>query len=177
MWHAARRSLGDHARAAGITRTVVVSIVGIDHMQDYPYYRSQRAHEQAVLAQLGVEGQQHDEADEPQRRARHDILDLLRGEDQALRMAMSMSMPMRPSAVLLPAKEALHRAPLRLPRAPRRSAAPCALRGEEPLLLVARLPAAQHVLERDGFVSVSVVSVPVPVVLVFEAFCKMDGRS
>lgn len=46
----AARSLGDHARAAGITRTVVVSIVGIDHMQDYPYYRSQRAHEQAVLA-------------------------------------------------------------------------------------------------------------------------------
>lgn len=45
----AARSLGDHARAAGITRTVVVSIVGIDAMQDYPYYRSQLAHEQAIL--------------------------------------------------------------------------------------------------------------------------------
>lgn len=46
----AARSLGEHARAAGITRTVAISIVGIDDMQDYGFYRAQRAHEQAVRA-------------------------------------------------------------------------------------------------------------------------------
>jgi uncharacterized protein YbjT (DUF2867 family) len=46
----AARSLGEHARTAGITRTVAISIVGIDDMQDYGFYRAQRAHEQAVRA-------------------------------------------------------------------------------------------------------------------------------
>lgn len=45
---AALRSLGEHSRAAGISRTVAVSIVGIDEMQDYGFYRAQRAHEEAV---------------------------------------------------------------------------------------------------------------------------------
>ena len=44
----AARSLGRHAAAAGVPRTVAISIVGIEHMQDYGFYRAQRAHEQAV---------------------------------------------------------------------------------------------------------------------------------
>ena len=43
---AAAERLGAAARAAGVRRTVVVSIVGIDRMQDYGYYRAQLAHEQ-----------------------------------------------------------------------------------------------------------------------------------
>ena len=45
----AARSLGRHAAAAGVPRTVAISIVGIEHMQDYGFYRAKRAHEQAVL--------------------------------------------------------------------------------------------------------------------------------
>lgn len=44
----AAAGLGDHARAAGVPRSVAISIVGIEEMQDYPFYRAQLAHEQAV---------------------------------------------------------------------------------------------------------------------------------
>lgn len=47
-FHAAMRGLGEAARRAGVTRTVVTSIVGIDRMQDYGFYRAQLAHEQAA---------------------------------------------------------------------------------------------------------------------------------
>ena len=45
----AAQRLGAAARAAGVERTVVVSIVGIDRMQDYGYYRAQLAHERTSL--------------------------------------------------------------------------------------------------------------------------------
>ncbi|MGO1946554.1 MAG: SDR family oxidoreductase [Brachybacterium alimentarium] len=44
----AMETLGAAARNAGISRTVVTSIIGIDHMQDYGFYRAQLAHEQAA---------------------------------------------------------------------------------------------------------------------------------
>lgn len=44
----AARVLGEHATAAGVARTVAISILGIDHMQDYPFYRAQLRHERAV---------------------------------------------------------------------------------------------------------------------------------
>ncbi|WP_040156756.1 SDR family oxidoreductase [Mobilicoccus massiliensis] len=44
----AARTLGEAATAAGIARTVAVSIVGIDRTQDFPFYRTQLAHEAAV---------------------------------------------------------------------------------------------------------------------------------
>ena len=44
----AARSLGRHAAAAGVPRTVAISIVGIEHMQDYGFYRAQLRHEHAV---------------------------------------------------------------------------------------------------------------------------------
>ncbi|MGP5125569.1 SDR family oxidoreductase [Brachybacterium tyrofermentans] len=47
-FHEAMSGLGDAARRAGVTRTVVTSIVGIDGMQDYGFYRAQLAHEQAA---------------------------------------------------------------------------------------------------------------------------------
>ncbi|WP_394216658.1 SDR family oxidoreductase [Brachybacterium vulturis] len=47
-FEAAASVLGGHAREAGVGRTVAVSIVGIDHMQDYPFYRAQLRHERAV---------------------------------------------------------------------------------------------------------------------------------
>lgn len=46
-WTTARR-LGAAAEAAGVPRTVLVSIVGIDEMQDYGFYRAQLVHEQAA---------------------------------------------------------------------------------------------------------------------------------
>lgn len=49
QWYqAAMRGLGEAAHRAGVTRTVVTSIVGIDGMQDYGFYRAQLAHEQAA---------------------------------------------------------------------------------------------------------------------------------
>lgn len=50
-FEAAARTLGEHAVAAGVPRTVAISIVGIDRMQDYGFYRAQLVHEQAVRAQ------------------------------------------------------------------------------------------------------------------------------
>jgi len=47
---AAMRTLGAAAEAAGIRRTVVISIVGIDRMQDYGFYRAQLVHEDAARA-------------------------------------------------------------------------------------------------------------------------------
>jgi uncharacterized protein YbjT (DUF2867 family) len=41
-------NLGHAATAAGVRRTVVLSIVGIDESQDYPYYRAKLAHERAT---------------------------------------------------------------------------------------------------------------------------------
>ena len=41
-------NLGRAATAAGVRRTVVLSIVGIDESQDYPYYRAKLAQEQAT---------------------------------------------------------------------------------------------------------------------------------
>src|SRR5699024_2775876 len=41
----AMRTLGAAAESAGIRRTVVTSIVGIDRMQDYGFYRAQLVHE------------------------------------------------------------------------------------------------------------------------------------
>lgn len=49
-FEAAARSLGQHAAAAGVPRTVAISIVGVDRMQDYGFYRAQLVHEQAVRA-------------------------------------------------------------------------------------------------------------------------------
>ncbi len=40
--------LGRAATAAGVQRTVPLSIVGIDESQDFPYYRAKLAHEQAT---------------------------------------------------------------------------------------------------------------------------------
>lgn len=48
-WYtAAMRNLGAAAEAAGVPRTVIISIVGIDRMQDYGFYRAQLVHEQAA---------------------------------------------------------------------------------------------------------------------------------
>jgi uncharacterized protein YbjT (DUF2867 family) len=44
----AATNLGRAATAAGVRRTVVLSIVGIDESQDYPYYRAKLAHERAT---------------------------------------------------------------------------------------------------------------------------------
>ncbi|ATG52994.1 hypothetical protein CFK38_16825 [Brachybacterium vulturis] len=44
----AARVLGEHAMSARVPRTVAISILGIDHMQDYPFYRAQLRHEHAV---------------------------------------------------------------------------------------------------------------------------------
>jgi uncharacterized protein YbjT (DUF2867 family) len=41
-------NLGRAATAAGVRRSVVLSIVGIDESQDFPYYRAKLAHEQAT---------------------------------------------------------------------------------------------------------------------------------
>ena len=41
-------NLGLAATAAGVQRSVVLSIVGLDESQDYPYYRAKLAHEQAT---------------------------------------------------------------------------------------------------------------------------------
>jgi uncharacterized protein YbjT (DUF2867 family) len=41
-------NLGRAATAAGVRRTVVLSIVGIDESQDYPYYRAKLAQEHAT---------------------------------------------------------------------------------------------------------------------------------
>jgi len=46
----AATNLGRAATAAGITRSVVLSIVGLDESQDYPYYRAKLAHEKATRA-------------------------------------------------------------------------------------------------------------------------------
>ena len=40
--------LGRAATAAGVRRSVVLSIVGLDESQDYPYYRAKLAHERAT---------------------------------------------------------------------------------------------------------------------------------
>jgi uncharacterized protein YbjT (DUF2867 family) len=42
------RSLGRAAKAAGVRRTVVLSIVGVDRATDYAYYRAKLAHERAT---------------------------------------------------------------------------------------------------------------------------------
>ncbi|GAA1487854.1 SDR family oxidoreductase [Brachybacterium sacelli] len=47
-FQAAARNLGEHAAAAGVARTVAISIVGIDRMLDYGFYRAQLLHEDAV---------------------------------------------------------------------------------------------------------------------------------
>ena len=44
----AAHNLGHAATAAGVTRTVVLSIVGIDRGQDYGYYAAKLAHERAT---------------------------------------------------------------------------------------------------------------------------------
>lgn len=41
-------NLGSAARAAGVRRTVVLSIVGVDRSQDYPWYVATLAHERAT---------------------------------------------------------------------------------------------------------------------------------
>ncbi len=41
-------NLGRAATAAGVPRSVVLSIVGLDESQDYGYYRAKHAHEQAT---------------------------------------------------------------------------------------------------------------------------------
>lgn len=46
----AMHTLGAAAEATGIRRTVVISIVGIDRMQDYGFYRAQLVHEDAARA-------------------------------------------------------------------------------------------------------------------------------
>jgi uncharacterized protein YbjT (DUF2867 family) len=43
-------NLGRAATAAGVPRSVVLSIVGLDESQDYPYYRAKLAHERATRA-------------------------------------------------------------------------------------------------------------------------------
>jgi uncharacterized protein YbjT (DUF2867 family) len=43
-------NLGHAATAAGVRRSVVLSIVGLDDSQDYPYYRAKLAHERATRA-------------------------------------------------------------------------------------------------------------------------------
>ena len=43
-------NLGRAATAAGVRRSVVLSIVGIDESQDFPYYRAKLAHEKATRA-------------------------------------------------------------------------------------------------------------------------------
>lgn len=43
------RNLGAAGRAAGVSRTVVLSIVGVDRGQDYDWYVATLAHEQATL--------------------------------------------------------------------------------------------------------------------------------
>jgi uncharacterized protein YbjT (DUF2867 family) len=40
--------LGRAATAAGVPRSVVLSIVGLDESQDFPYYRAKLAHEEAT---------------------------------------------------------------------------------------------------------------------------------
>lgn len=42
-------NLGEAATAAGVTRTVVLSIIGVDAMPDYDYYAAKLAQEQSVL--------------------------------------------------------------------------------------------------------------------------------
>lgn len=42
--------LGAAAQAAGVRRTVIISIVGIDNMQDFGFYRAQLVHEDAARA-------------------------------------------------------------------------------------------------------------------------------
>jgi uncharacterized protein YbjT (DUF2867 family) len=42
------RNLGRAATAAGVTRTVVLSIVGLERSTDFPYYRAKLAQERAV---------------------------------------------------------------------------------------------------------------------------------
>lgn len=44
------RNLGEAATAAGVARTVVLSIIGVDAMPDYGYYVAKLAQEQAVIA-------------------------------------------------------------------------------------------------------------------------------
>lgn len=44
------RNLGEAATAAGVRRSVVLSIIGIDHMPDYGYYAAKLAHEKATEA-------------------------------------------------------------------------------------------------------------------------------
>ncbi len=43
-------NLGRAATAAGVRRSIVLSIVGIDESQDFPYYRAKLAHEKAARA-------------------------------------------------------------------------------------------------------------------------------
>jgi uncharacterized protein YbjT (DUF2867 family) len=43
------RNLGEAATAAGVARTVVLSIIGVDAMPDYGYYQAKLAQEQAVI--------------------------------------------------------------------------------------------------------------------------------
>lgn len=43
------RNLGEAATKAGVARSVVLSIIGVDAMPDYGYYRAKLAHEQAVI--------------------------------------------------------------------------------------------------------------------------------
>jgi uncharacterized protein YbjT (DUF2867 family) len=42
------RNLGEAATSAGVARTVVLSIIGVDKMPDYAYYAAKLAQEQAV---------------------------------------------------------------------------------------------------------------------------------
>jgi uncharacterized protein YbjT (DUF2867 family) len=42
------RNLGGAARKAGVSRTVVLSIIGIDEVPDHGYYAAKLAHEQAM---------------------------------------------------------------------------------------------------------------------------------
>lgn len=44
------RNLGEAARAAGVGRTVVLSIIGVDRMPDYGYYVAKLAQEDAALS-------------------------------------------------------------------------------------------------------------------------------
>ncbi|KAA1399949.1 SDR family oxidoreductase [Aeromicrobium ginsengisoli] len=43
------RNLGEAATAAGVSRSVVLSIIGVDAMPDYGYYEAKLAQEQAVI--------------------------------------------------------------------------------------------------------------------------------
>lgn len=49
-YRTAMHRLGVAAQAAGVRRTVIISIVGIENMQDFGFYRAQLVHEDAARA-------------------------------------------------------------------------------------------------------------------------------